>query len=248
MDAFSFLVAHRCSAEKVDKFKVFGRLKEWVERRPAIVDRCGGKNGKLVKFNEKKFLSDLESDGGKDISFYSERIWDKGEVDEFLNCDFSVGYSDGEEFLMSSRSSKLDLRQLVESFWDLGEVVDLFDYAYAYSETQAFGFGYGIGVSMLDDDHPLLWEGHARVGAWKKMQWAGKSDEFIRDVFPFNIYSSRKIEALPETKRKALVQAMENIGECSAKKGYSVWVLKGDELDKARGYLKDYNLIASCLK
>ncbi|QQZ38331.1 MULTISPECIES: hypothetical protein [unclassified Pseudomonas] len=248
MEEFSFFVAHDCPGKNVDKVKVFGRLKEWMERRPARVDRCGGKNGKLVKFNEKKYLNGLQAGGVGEVSLYSERIWGAGEVDEFLNCDFSAGYSSGSELLLSSNAAKLDLQGLIESFWAQEEVVGLCDYAYAYSETQAYGFGYGIGVSMIDDEHPLLWKGHARVGMWRKMQWAGRTDELIRDVYPFNIFSERKIEVLPQSKSQALVQAMERFGESSIHKGFSVWRLDDADLEKARDFLKDSNLLASYLE
>lgn len=248
MESFSFFVAHGCAGKKVDKVQVFGSLKKWVEQCLATVDRCGGKNGKLVKFNEKKYVSGLQSGGSENVSLYSERIWDKGEVDEFLNCDFSAGYSSGEELLLSSNGSKLDLQGMVESVWKLEELVGVCDYAYAYNETQAFGFGYGIGVSMLDDEHPLLWEGHARVGMWRKMQWAGKTDELIRDVYPYNMFSNRKIEALPLDKRQALVQAMEHFGEATVQGDFSVWRIGGADVDKARDYLVGFNLLASYLE
>lgn len=248
MESFSFFVAHGCPGRKVDKVQIFGCLKKWVEQCPATVERCGGKKGKLVKFNEKKYVSGLQSGDSEDVSLYSERIWDKGEVDEFLNCDFSAGYSSGEELLLSSNGSKLDLQGMVKSVWKSEELIGIFDYAYAYIETQAFGFGYGIGVSMLDDEHPLLWEGHARVDMWRKMQSAGKADEFIRDIYPYNMFSNRKIEALPQDKRQALVQAMENFGESSAQDGFSVWFLGSADVDKARDYLVGFNLLASYLE
>lgn len=244
---FGFLVAHGNPGNGVDKLEMFGLLKKWLEQRPAKVDRCGGRNGKVVRFNERRFLNALESNGDENISLYSERIWGKGEVDEFLNCGFSAGYSSDDELLLSSDSSRLDLKGLVQSFWGLGEVLGNFDYAYAYNESQAFGFGYGLGVSMLDDAHPLSWDGHARVGMWRKMQRADKLGELIRDVYPFNAFSRRKIEALPEGKRQALTQAMKQFGECSAQSGFFVWTLEETELVAVRDYLKDFNLLASYL-
>lgn len=246
MDYYCFLVAHSVSDVKTNLLSVYPDVKRWISER-GDVERSGGSGGKVVKFNEKKYLQDLSLGKLEAIELYSERKWRKGEVSEVLNSDFSVVFSNGTGLMLSANKEKIRLSDLLDSFLMMGHVVEAYDYAYAYVETHAYGTGYARGIYMPDEIHPLMWGRRSEAGAWMKKQWSNDTGSYIRDIYQLNMYSSRKIEALPHDKRQALTQAMERYGECSVQKGFSVWALEDAELEMAREYLKGFKLLASYL-
>lgn len=246
MDYYCFLVAHAAPGIKLDPLSVYPDVKRWVSECGGV-ERSGGNSGNVVRFNEGEFVQDLSLGKLKTIELYSKRRWEREAVSEVLNADFSVVFSSDTGLMLSANLEKIRPSDLVDSFLVMEQVVADCDYAYGYVETHAYGTGYARGVYMPDDGHPLMWGRRGEAGAWVKKQWANDTDSLIRDVYPFNAFSSRKIEALPEGNRQALTNAMEKFGEQSVQKGFLVWILQEAELEKARDYLKGFNLLASCL-
>jgi len=90
--------------------------------------------------------------------------------------------------LFSVDSQRVSLTALIDSFFDFPVVSDAPDYAYAYEDSHAFGLGYARGIYMPDENHPLMWSRRSEAGAWIRLQWAGRTDLFIRDVYPVNFF------------------------------------------------------------
>lgn len=245
MDKCNFFVAHAEPDLKVNSYDVFCGLRAWLIAVAGKIDRCGGKNGKIIKYNEKKFIDELCSGKNQSIFLCSERIWGKGNWSEALNCDFSARYTDEKDIIFSVLKGKIELHDLVEAFFKLLPTSESFDYAYSYCESHAYGFGYAAGVFTPDDEHPFMWARRNEAGGWLSKQWDGLSDFFIRDVYPVNVFSGRKLSALPLEKRKALESAMQRFGACNTRGKFIVWVLDDHELEDVRVELKAVELLAS---
>lgn len=243
MNIYNFFVAHQEPSNDLDVTEAYPELKEWVSFRGGL-ERCGGRAGKVIKFNEKKYSKEIGLGLIDAIEFFSARRWDKDECREILNCDFSAVLSK-EKLLLTGSGEKVTLQQLAESFFELAVISGAHDYAYAYKESHAYGFGYAVGIHMVDEGHPLMWARRSEAGAWVKLQWAGKTDLFIRDVYPINLFSARKISALPPRKRQALECAMGTFGVCEIRGKFTVWALDDYELEGVRTELKAVELLAS---
>lgn len=245
MDKFNYFVAHVEPVSKINSYDVFCCLRAWLLKVAGKIDRCGGKYGKIIKYNEKKFIDELCSGKNPTIFLCSERIWGKGDWSEALNCDFSASFTNDEGLIFSACAGKTELHGLVDTFFEMTHITGFFDYAYSYCETHAFGFGYAAGAFTPDDDHPFMWSRRSEVGRWMKKQWDGLSDFFIRDVYPVNIFSDRKLSALPPEKRTALESAMKRFGVCDTRGEFTVWALDNHELETVRTELKAVELLAS---
>lgn len=245
MDMYNYFVAHVESGLKVSPSKVFYELKRWILEASGKIDRCGGMRGNIIKYNEKKYVDELFSGKREIISLYSERIWEKGDWSEGLNCDFSATYTSTEGIILSACRERMEVRQLVDAFFEMISISSFFDYAYSYCETHAYGSGYAAGVFTPDDDHPFMWPRRSEVRQWLKKQRAGTSDSFIRDVYSVNIFSDRKLSALPPEKRLALEFAMKKFGVCDTRGKFTIWALGDHELEAARTELKAVELLAS---
>ncbi|WP_236176735.1 hypothetical protein [Pseudomonas qingdaonensis] len=244
-DMYNYFVAHVAPNSKINSYDVFCGLKIWLVEKAGGIDRCGGKNGKIIKYNEKKFIDELCSGKNPTIFLCSERIWGKGDWSEALNCHFSARFTSTEDIVLSVCAEKIALHELVDSFFRILSISGLVDYAYSYCETHAYGFSYAAGVFTPDDEHPLLWPRSSEVGMWWKKQRAGATDSFIRDVYPVNIFSDRKLSALPPEKRTALESAMKRFGVCDTRGKFTVWALDNHELETVRTELKAVELLAS---
>lgn len=247
VDYYNFLVAHSVAGEKLDFVKNYSAFEQWMQNVGGKIERCGGKNGRVIKFGREKYLKELNEGKVDVIELYSERIWEKGEGSETLNCDFSSVLSADEGLLLTAFSEKLSLKSLVESFLSCPEWYVDFDYAYAYTESHAFGFGYAFGRHVPDEEHPLMWSRRDETIMWLKMQWAGKTDEYIRDVYPVNLFSVRKLQALPPKKLELLYAVMSQHGEILDKSGFKVWALSDVDRESAREKLSEVDLLASCM-
>ncbi|QXI46006.1 MULTISPECIES: hypothetical protein [Pseudomonas] len=246
-DYYNFLVAHSVAGERLDFVKNYSAFEQWMQRVGGKIERCGGKNGRVIKFSREKYLKEI-SEGKIDvIELYSERIWEKGEGSETLNCNFSSVVSADEGLVLTAFSEKLNLESLVESFLVCPDWYADFDYAYAYTESHAFGFGYAFGRYVPDENHPLMWPRRSETIMWLKMQWSGKTDEYIRDVYPVNLFSTRKLQALPPEKLEMLSLVMSELGEALDKSGFKLWVLSDADRERARSKLADGHLLASCM-
>lgn len=247
VDYYNFLVAHPPVGEGLDCLKAYLKLEEWMQKVGGQIERCGGKNGRVVKFSREKYLRGIFEGKVASVELYSERIWGKGEGSETLNCDFSTVLTEESGLLLTAFSQKLDLESLVGSFFDLPDWYAEFDYAYAYTESHAFGFGYALGRYTPDENHPLIWPRSDEAIMWLKMQWAGKTDEYIRDVYSVNLFSPRKLKALPVEKLEALTIAMARFGSVVGKCGFKLWILSDVDRERVRGELVEIELLASCM-
>lgn len=245
VEIYNFLVAHPRPGHDLNLVRLYPVLKEWVHKAVGKVDRCGGKNGGVIKFSEDRYVKELEGGKIKAVELYSERIFEKGEVRETLNCEGSALLAKDEGMVLSVASGKMDISRLVDSLFEYPEWWKMIDYAYAYSESHAYGFGYAQGIHTIDERHPLTWSGGDEAIMWLKMKWAGKQDAYIRDVYPVNIFSDRKLSALPPEKRLALELAMKEFGMCDVQGRFTVWALDDHELENVRAKLKAVELLAS---
>lgn len=245
--AYSFLVAHPRPGHDLSMSMSYSVMKEWMQKMGGRIDRYGGKNGGVIKFSEGKLIKELGGGKIESIELYSERILEKGEVRETLNCECSAVLAKDVGLVLSVSSGRSNISNLVNSFFEYSEWCASFDYAYAYSENHAYGFGYAQGIHTVDESHPLTWSGGDEVIMWLKMQWAGKQDFYIRDVYAVNLFSPRKLGALPSNKLHQLKSAMVRYGECSVKEGFTVWILNESEREMARKELAEVELLAACM-
>ena len=244
---YNFLVAHYKPGHDLDMLGSYLEMRNWMQRMGCKVDRCGGKNGSVVKYSEGKYVRELEAGKLEAVELYSERVLQRGEVRETLNCECSAVLAKSEGLVLSISSEKMKTLSLVDSFFENPEWCRSFDYGYALSESHAYGFGYAQGIHIIDDEHPLTWSGGDETIMWLKMQWAGTQDLYIRDVYPVNLFSSRKLSAFPEYKLSKLKSVMSRYGECSVKEGFTVWAMDENERVLARKELSDVDLIAACM-
>ncbi|WP_156326281.1 MULTISPECIES: hypothetical protein [Pseudomonas] len=243
MNIYNFFVAHPEPNSDLDVAQAYPELRDWISVRGRL-ERCGGRAGKVIKFNEKKYSKEIQLGLIDAVELFSARRWDKDDCREILNCDFSAILSK-EKLLLTGSVEKITLQQLTESFFELAMISGTQDYAYGYKESHAYGFGYAVGIHMVDEGHPLMWPRRSEAGAWVKLQWAGKTDLFIRDIYPVNLFSTRKISALPPRKRQALECAMGKFGGCETRGKFTVWALDDHELEDVRAELKSVELLAS---
>lgn len=244
-DVYNFLVAHPRPHEVLSVANFDADLRAWMYKAGEQISRCGGRGKKIIKYSEKKYLKDLHDGAIGEIELYSDRIWEESGGSEMLNCNFSAVLSGEAGLLLSAFSEKMKLEALVESFYEFDRWSESFDYIYSYGESHAYGFGYARGIYMLDEKHPLMWPRRNEVGIWWKKQRAGTTDSFIRDVYPVNIFSDRKLSALPPEKRTALESAMKRFGVCDTRGEFTVWALDNHELETVRTELKAVELLAS---
>ena len=247
VDIYSFLVAHPEPNARLSVADFDADLRGWMYKAGEQINRCGGRGKKIIKYSEKKYLKDLHDGALGEIELYSSPIWKESGGSEMLNCNFSAVLSGEAGLLLSAFSEKMKLETLVESFYEFDRWFESFDYIYAYEESHAYGVGYASGIYMLDENHPLIWPRQDEVNMWLKMQWAGKQDLYIRDVYSMNLFSSRKMGALPSGKLHKLKSAMARYGDCYVKEGFTVWVLKESERELARKELAEVDLLAACM-
>lgn len=248
VDMYNFLVAHPESHESLNIADFDACLRVWMHKAGEQISRCGGRGKKIIKYSEKKYLKDLHDGALGEIELYSDPIWEESGGSEMLNCNFSAVLSSEAGLLLCAYSEKMKLEALVESFYAFDRWWESFDYIYSYGESHAYGFGYARGIYMPDENHPLMWSRRNEVGMWWKKQRAGTTDSFIRDVYPVNIFSDRKLSALPPEKSLALESAMGRFGVCETRGKFTVWVLGDHELEAIRAELKAVELLASyCL-
>ena len=126
MDMYNYFVAHVEPGLKVSPSKVFYELKRWVSEASGKIDRCGGMRGNIIKYNEKKYVDELISGKREIISLYSERIWEKGDWSEGLNCDFSATYTSTEGIILSARGERMEVRELVDAFFEMISIFTIF--------------------------------------------------------------------------------------------------------------------------
>lgn len=245
VDIYNFLVAHPEPHASLNVADFDADLRGWMYKAGEQINRCGGKGKKIIKYSEKKYLKDLHDGTLGEIELYSDPIWEESGGSEMLNCNFSAVLSGREGLLLSAFSEKIKLEALVESFYNFERWFESFDYIYSYAESHAYGFGYTRGIYMPDESHPLMWPRRNEVGMWWKKQRDGTTDSFIRDVYPVNIFSDRKLSALPPEKRLALELAMKEFGTCDTRGKFTVWALDDHELETARTELKAVELLAS---
>ncbi|MFJ4347438.1 hypothetical protein [Pseudomonas sp. NPDC089401] len=233
MDLFNFLVAHPAPGADVDLLNVFTDVRRWMSSFGEI-ERCGGRAGKVISFNEKKFLADLSQGKLEAIELYSARKWPKDDVSEMLNADCSVIFTDGVGLMLCAHESQAGLVEIADALLMMESIAGICDYAYGYTESRAYGTGYARGIFMPDEAHPLMWPRRSEACNWERKRWASETDAFLRDVFPVNLFSALKIAALPLEKRQALESAMGAFGTYRRQGELTVWTLDGQALASAR--------------
>lgn len=247
MEQFHFLAGEFKKNSPFIPAAASAQLFAWFEQVGERVDRYGSKTGKVVKFSQKNYEKTLFAPDAGSISLYSPRVVPPDDIDEWANCDALALYSQSCSLMLAVHASKLPLAQLFQGAENIPGLLDHCDYVYGYSETLGYGTGYARGYRIIDEAHPWVPASSDPGNNWGAIKRNGLQYEHIRDVYPINIFSQSRLDALSPERQQALRKAMQAYGSSSTQDGRTHWFLSGEEQTAARSDLQAHAMLGSLI-
>jgi hypothetical protein len=247
MDQYHFLVGEFAKNSPFIPAAASAQLFAWFAHIGEPVDRYGSKTGKVVKFSQRNYEKTLFAPETNGISLFSPRLVPKDDAAEASNCAALAVYEPAHSLLLAIRASQLPLAQLFQGTAAIPGLLDHCEYVYGYSETLGYGSGYARGYFQEDDAHPITFGRRDPGNNWGAITRNGRQDEYVRDVFPVNIFTQAKLDALPPARLQALRSAMQAHGRCEEQAGTTRWFLSGKEQAAARADLLAHPMLGSLI-
>lgn len=245
MALYHFLTGEFKEGSTFDPAAASARMFAWFDRIGEPVDRYGGKSGKVVKFSQKNYEKTLFAPDTISIELFSPRILPKDEADEASNCDALAVYSPKFSLLLAMRADKLSLEELFQGAFAMPGLLEQCNYLYGYSETLGYGSGYARGYFQEDAAHPATFGRRDPANNWGAIKRQGRQDAYLRDVYPINAFTDKKIGALPAERQQALRSALETHGRCEKRAGWTLWSLSPAAQQAARATLKTHGMLGA---
>jgi hypothetical protein len=247
MDQYHFLVGEFAENSPFIPATASAQLFAWFEHIGEPVDRYGSKTGKVVKFSQRNYEKTLFAPETNGISLFSPRLVPKDDAAEASNCAALAVYEATHSLLLAIRASQLPLAQLFQGAAAIPDLLDHCGYVYGYSETLGYGTGYARGYFQEDDAHQISFGRRDPGNNWGAIKRNGRQDEYVRDVYPVNVFSRAKLDALPPARLQALRAAMQAHGRCEEQHGRTHWFLSQAEQAAARAELLAHAMLGSLI-
>ena len=245
MDQYHFLVGELKKNSPFIPASVSAQLFAWFAQVGEAVERYGSKTGKVVKFSQKNYEKTLYAPDADSVQLFSARLVPKEDAAEASNCAALGVYGTSASLLLAIRASQLPLAQLFDGAAAIPGLLDHCEYVYGYSETLGHGTGYAHGYFQADEAHPITFGRRDPANNWGAIKRNGRQDAYVRDVYPINIFSRAKLDALPPARLHALRTAMQAHGRCEEQHGITRWFLSGAEQAAARAELLAHAMLGS---
>lgn len=245
MDQYHFLVGEFKKNTPFDPAAASAQLFAWFAQIGEPVERYGSKTGKVVKFSQKNYEKTLFAPDVDSVQLFSPRLVPKEDTEEVRNCAALGAYGPSETLLLAIRASQLPLARLFDGAAAIPGLLDHCEYVYGYSETLGHGTGYAHGYFQEDEAHPITFGRRDPGNNWGAIKRNGRQDDYVRDVYPINVFTQAKLDGLPPSRLHALRAAMQAHGRCEEQNGSKRWFLSDTEQAAARTDLLAHAMLGS---